>query len=257
MEFLISDTFTASLARLSGPDQKVVKTTAFDLQMNPASPGLRFHRLDKAKDANFWSVSVTMDVRLIVHKTESSMLLCYVDHHDKAYEWARSRKIEKHPHTGAAQLVEIRETVRQVIVPQYTFQPRTKPLPFVEKSDDELLCYGVPPEWLGDVKSADEDSLLDLSVHLPEEAAEALLDIATGRLPRAGYCASPKANAFEHPDAKRRFRMIKNIEELQRALELPGEKWSVFLHPHPESRVLNTDRNSSGNSYKKKLLPLG
>ena len=56
--FLIADTFTDSLARLNGDEQKAVKTTAFDLQMNPASPGLSFHKLDKARDKNFWSVRV-------------------------------------------------------------------------------------------------------------------------------------------------------------------------------------------------------
>jgi hypothetical protein len=50
MEFLIADSFTDSLARLTGDEQKVVKTTAFDLQLNPANPGIQFHRLDKAKD---------------------------------------------------------------------------------------------------------------------------------------------------------------------------------------------------------------
>lgn len=41
MNFLIADTFTDSLARLTGDEQKAVKTTAFDLQVNPAHPGLR------------------------------------------------------------------------------------------------------------------------------------------------------------------------------------------------------------------------
>jgi mRNA-degrading endonuclease RelE of RelBE toxin-antitoxin system len=108
MNFLIADTFTDSLARLSADEQKAVKTTAFDLQMNPARPGLSFHKLDKAKDTNFWSVRVTADIRIIVHKTTGSLLLCYVDHHDKAYNWAERRKLEIHPKTGAAQLVEIR-----------------------------------------------------------------------------------------------------------------------------------------------------
>jgi len=49
MEFRIADTFTDSLARLSGDEQKAVKTTAFDLQVNPVGPGMQFHRLDKAK----------------------------------------------------------------------------------------------------------------------------------------------------------------------------------------------------------------
>ena len=46
MTFLIADTFTESLARLTGDEQKAVKTTAFDLQMDPSAPGLNFHRLD-------------------------------------------------------------------------------------------------------------------------------------------------------------------------------------------------------------------
>jgi mRNA-degrading endonuclease RelE of RelBE toxin-antitoxin system len=109
MEFRIADTFTDSLARLIGQEQKAVKTTAFDLQLNPANPSMQFHRLDKARDPNFWSVRVNRDIRLIVHKTETSLLLCYVDHHDSAYQWAERRKIATHPQTGAAQLVEIRE----------------------------------------------------------------------------------------------------------------------------------------------------
>ena len=69
--FLIADTFTDSLARLNGDEQKAVKTTAFDLQMNPASPGLSFHKLDKARDKNFWSVRVNADIRIIVHRSDS------------------------------------------------------------------------------------------------------------------------------------------------------------------------------------------
>jgi hypothetical protein len=41
MNFLISDTFTESLGKLTGEEQKAVKTTAFDLQMNPANPVMR------------------------------------------------------------------------------------------------------------------------------------------------------------------------------------------------------------------------
>ena len=117
--FRIADTFTGSLAKPTGEEQKAVKTTAFDLQMNPAHPGMQFHKLDRAKDKNFWSVRVRRDLRLIVHKSGSNLLLCYVDHHDAAYRWAESRGLEKHPRTGAAQIVEIRELVREIEVPRY------------------------------------------------------------------------------------------------------------------------------------------
>jgi len=56
MDFRIADTFTDSLAKLTGEEQKLVKTKAFNQQLNAANPGLSFHKLDKAKDKNFWSV---------------------------------------------------------------------------------------------------------------------------------------------------------------------------------------------------------
>src|SRR5215468_12301273 len=117
MEFRIADTFTESLARLTGDEQKAVKITAFDLQMHPAQPGMQWHKLDKARDPHFVSVRVSRDIRLIVHRTASSLLLCYVDHHDNAYRWAERRKLAIHPKTGAVQLVEIRETVQEILLP--------------------------------------------------------------------------------------------------------------------------------------------
>ncbi|MDA1136979.1 MAG: hypothetical protein O3B01_00225 [Planctomycetota bacterium] len=58
MEFLIADTFTDSLARLTNAEQKVVKTTAFDLQVIPANPGIQFHKTERDRDSNFWSARV-------------------------------------------------------------------------------------------------------------------------------------------------------------------------------------------------------
>lgn len=57
--------------------------------------------------------------------------------------------------------------------------PALKPI-FASTPDDELLGYGVPAEWLADVKKVTEDTLLALADHLPAEAAEALLELATG-----------------------------------------------------------------------------
>src|SRR2546427_5770405 len=187
MDFRIADTFTDSLARLTGDEQKAVKTTAFDLQLNPVNPGMSFHKLSKAKDKRFWSVRVSQDIRLIVHRTDDSLLLCYVDHHDKAYAWAERRRLETHPATGAAQLVEIRERVQEIVVPAYVPLPQTavahKPL-FAHLPHEQLLAYGVPTEWLSDVRQATEDTILGLADHLPAEAAEALLELATGGTPQ-------------------------------------------------------------------------
>ncbi|AYW40408.1 UvrD-helicase domain-containing protein [Pseudomonas aeruginosa] len=252
MEFRIADTFTTSLTRLTGDEQKAVKTTAFDLQVDPAGNGMSFHKLDKAKDQNFWSVRVSRDIRLIVHKTAGSLLLCYVDHHDKAYQWAERRKLETHPTTGAAQLVEIRELVREISVPRYveTAKPASGVL-FGRYSDEQLLAYGIPPEWLMDVRAADENSLLQLVDHLPGEAAEALLELATGGMPAASKPAGNTEDPFRHPDAQRRFRVMSDMDELARALEYPWDKWTVFLHPgqrHMVERDYNGPARVSGSA---------
>ena len=84
MDFRIADTFTDSLARLTGDEQKAVKTTAFDLQPNPTRPSMSLHMIEQPKDKSFWSVRVSSDIRLIVHKTATSFPFCYVDHQDKA-----------------------------------------------------------------------------------------------------------------------------------------------------------------------------
>jgi len=248
MNFLLAGTFTDSLARLTGDEQKAVKTTAFDLQLNPANSGMQFHKLDKSRDKNFWSVRVSADIRLIVHKTADSLLLCYVDHHDQAYTWAERRKLETHPTTGAAQLVEIRETVREIAIPRYieaapqAHTPQPKPLLFKDISQDTLLGYGVPSEWLADVQAATEDTLFEVAEHLPAEAAEALLELATGGKPKVVETEAVE-DPFAHPDARRRFRVVANVAELEQALEYPWEKWSVFLHPAQRDLM---ERSQSG-----------
>jgi hypothetical protein len=238
VNFLIADTFTDSLARLTSDEQKAVKTTAFDFQMNPVNPGMALHRIDNAKDKNFWSARVSRDIRLIVHKTQASFLLCYVDHHDAAYAWAERRRLETHSKTGAAQLVEIHERVQEIVIPAYVDAPpqvQEKTKPFANLSDEVLLSYGIPAEWLDDVRDADEDSILTLCEHLPAEAAEALLEIATGGKPKPRDVSA--VTPFEHPDAQRRFRVINDVEELARALEFPWDKWTIFLHPAQQELI--------------------
>jgi superfamily I DNA/RNA helicase len=239
MKFLIADTFTSSLAKLTGDEQKAVKTTAFDLQLNPASPGMKLHRVDMARDPDFWSARVNRDVRLMLHRTGASCVLCYVDHHDAAYAWAERRRMEVHPVTGAAQLVEIREKVVEIPVHVHVAQPAPLSPPlFADLDDAMLLGYGVPAEWLEQVRGATDATVLDVADRLPAEAAEALLRLAVGETPEPATVAATGTDPFEHPDAQRRFRVVDNVEELARALEYPWEKWTIFLHPAQRETVI-------------------
>jgi len=263
MNFLIADTFTAAFNRLSGQDQKAVKASVFDLQMDPTGNGLQLHRVDRSKDPHFWSARVNRDVRLVVHRTGESVLVAYVGHHDDAYAWAERRRIEAHPRTGAVQIVEVRERVEEIARPATLDLVLPEPKPempapalFASLDDDALLSVGVPADWLPDVRAANEDSFFTLAEHLPAEASEALLEYAaTGRLlgePADVLIAAcvdgrPPAElseaAFAHPDTLRRIRPIADQEELEQALTFPWEKWGVFLHPSQRDLV---DRSFAG-----------
>ncbi len=223
-------------------EQTAAKSTVYDLQANPANPGLQFHRLDKPKDPNFWSVRSNQDIRVIVHRLDSSFLVCYVDHHDKAYKWAENRKLEVHPATGAAQIVEIRETVKEIVIPKYVEAEMPKRPIFENWDRDRLLQFGVPEEWIDDVLSVtSEDQLLELVDHLPDEAANALLIIFDGGVPEVSI--AEEKTPFDHPDALRRFRVMKDVDELKAALEFPWEKWAIYLHPAQREIV---EKNYSG-----------
>ena len=250
MNFLIADTFTASFSRLSGLDQKAVKASVFDLQMDPTGNGLQLHRIDKSKDTNFWSARVNRDIRLIVHKSGDSLLVAYVGHHDDAYAWAERRRIEAHPRTGAIQIVEVRERVEEISPPtsfDFVFpvstdaKKETTPQKLFSTLDDNaLLSIGVPADWLADVRAVTEDGFFGIADHLPAEASEALLEYAaTGRLlaPAPMPASVQLVDPFLHPDALRRIRPITDQEELEQALAFPWEKWGVFLHPSQRALV--------------------
>ncbi len=256
MTLLIAQSFQAALTKLTNQEQKAVKQTAFDVQMNPDAKGLRYHKLDRTRDPRFWSLSVTMDIRIIVHRMESQTLLAYVDHHEGAYRWAQNRKIEVHPQTGAAQIVEVIESQETISVAK-----PSAPKALANFTDDELLGTGLPADNLNHVRDATEDTLLEVLESLPAEAAERLLNfwdgstkpeqpvsisdshnynalmmLSTYHSP-ASNVPEERADPFKHPDARRRFRILTNRQELEQALDYPWDQWTVFLHPSQRELV--------------------
>ena len=165
MEFRIADTFTDSLARLTGDEQKAVKTTAFDLQLNPASPEPEFHKLDKAKDKNFWSVRVGSDIRLIVHKTEpaccsaTSIITTRPMTGPSGGSWKLTPRPARRSWSRFAS--GSRKSPSRCMSRLRSLSHRSRHL-FAHLTDEVLLSYGVPVEWLADVRQATEDSILKL-----------------------------------------------------------------------------------------------
>lgn len=244
MTLLYASTFTKALGRLSAAEQKQVKITTVDLALDPTGNGLQLHRVEAAP--GFWTARVSQDIRLVLHMDGARTLIAYVGHHDDAYRWAERRRLVPHERTGAMQFVEIIErTEESPLAPAPVHEPHVAPStlpasrPFAPLTDDQLLDVGVPRDWLETVRAADLASVDGLFARLPDEAAEALLDVATGgRLEdHVALRALPGADPFAHPDAQRRFRAVEGLEELKAALDAPFEQWAVFLHPTQRALV--------------------
>ncbi len=230
MDFIIYSTFDKSLERLNNEEQKQTKITVMDLQLAPDRPGHQLHKIDRARDSRFATIRVNRDLRIVVYQDGSRMVICYVDHHDAAYRWAQNRRFEEHPITGSAQIVEVVETVEQVTRIQEVVVEK-KPAALGHVSTEDLLGYGVPQGWVSVVREADEEYLLNVAEHLPQEAQEAVLQLMVGELPTLPTPRVEGQDPFQHPDAQRSFRIVSNQEELERALEFPWERWMVYLHP--------------------------
>jgi hypothetical protein len=238
---LIAPQLFSSLSELSPNDQARVIEFINTFQANPAHPALSLERVNRARSKGVWSGRVSGDLRAILHKDGDTWAILYADHHDAAYDWAERRDVGRHSVTGALQIVEAVETVREVEkVVEVVRQPEIPPL-FAGHSDDYLLSLGVPETWLPTLRRVrDDDQLLVVCSKLPEDVGERLLSLASGEFVTPPEPVPAERSAIEAPDTRRRFLVVGDAEELAAALAAPMERWIAFLHPSQRSLVSRT-----------------
>lgn len=231
MAILLSAGFFQSISRLAASEQPSVIRFVTELQQNPAHPGAQLHALASARSKDVWSGRVNDDIRVILHRDAGDLTLLHVDHHDRAYDWAERRDIERHQHTGMLQVVEVEElskVVDRIIERRTDLAPRR----FEGRGDDYLLSLGVPPQLMTAVREVRTDEqLLELVVLLPQDVGERLLDVADGKIVAPPPPVVPSTPPAQHPDARRSFYLVEDIHGLQAALNAPLAGWLAFLHP--------------------------
>ena len=105
----ISADFLNAFAAL--PRQIQGKVTEFmnKFRNDPTSPGINYEKLNACQDKKMCSVRIDNTYRgIVVRQPETGVyLLLWVDHHDEAYAWAKNKKCEVNPKTGAIQIYDI------------------------------------------------------------------------------------------------------------------------------------------------------
>jgi len=239
--FIVAPQLFSSLGRLTANEQARVIDFIKTFQANPANPGVSLERITRNKSKGLWSGRVTRDLRAVLHKDGETWALLHADHHDAAYSWAERRDVGRHSVTGALQIVETVESVREVErVIEVHVEPDAPPL-LERHADDYLLSLGVPESWLPTLRSVNtDDQLLVVCEKLPEDVAERLLALAAGEFVTPPTPLPPDRPAIESADTRRRFFVIEDAEGLAAALEAPMDRWIAFLHPSQRELVEKT-----------------
>ena len=248
----ISADFLTAFAAL--PRQVQGKVTEFinKFRNNPQSPGINYEKINGGMDKKIWSVRIDDTYRgITVRQPETGVyLLLWVDHHDEAYDWARNKKCEINPKTGAIQVFDI------VTTP--VVEPVAQDLVlFAEVTDDALIELGVPMEQIPFVRSiGDAQEFYDKKGSFSSDTFEALSWIVEGfpvdevielfSEDKEGTIPSENlADALESPLSLKSFVVVEGEEELRRIMAEPLEKWRVFLHPTQRKIV---KKNYSGSA---------
>lgn len=222
---LIADSFFPSVANLQSNEQARVNRFLLDFYRNPAQPGISLERLRQRKGNSLWSGRITQELRAILSKDGDSWMLLHAGHHDAAYAWAGRRQAKRHSKTNAVQIIQTVEVTREAV-------SIADPPLFLDHSDDYLISLGLPEDWLPVIREVrNEDVLLDVCTKLPQEVGERLLDVASGKLVTPPPPPPRHAPIMAHPDAGRRFFLVKDADALEHMLEGKLEDWMLFLHP--------------------------
>lgn len=233
MNVLLCKSLFQSLVSLSGSEVKRANDFILKFQDNPAQPGLSLERVTKTKNDNLWAARITQDLRAIVYKDGGTWALLHAGHHDDAYAWASNRKVEFNDKTGALQIVEVVESVEEVVPQRESWQ-----IGLLDAyEDDYLLSLGVPRDWLPVLRQLiTVDDLLNIIERLPEEVSERLLQLAAGELV-APPIKPASRSVTDNTDTQRRFITVKSQGELEKMLRAPLATWIGFLHPSQRQLV--------------------
>ena len=248
----LSTDFLTSFAAFPKPIQGKVNNFFVKFQADPNSNGINFEKINTPYDEKIYSVRIDNTYRGIVAKvpdTDPPYMLLWVDHHDKAYEWAQNKKVKINPTTGILQMYPV--------IPWESMDenPREETI-FGKYSDQDLMKIGVPEELVPYVKLfQDEKAFYAAKSRLPQDAYENL-EYLVNDLPleeviklyqsqlRLSEDEPVDSDPLKNPVAMKSFVVVDREEELRRILEEPLENWRVFLHPS-QRKLITKNYNGS------------
>lgn len=254
----ISDEFFDAYSRVPRNIQERISKFINLFRQNPTSPGINYESIRNSRNKSMRSVRIDQTYRAILLKPERGnvYILLWVDHHDKAYEWAQRKTCIVNEASGALQIIDVEQaeaTTAQLAQKNTANEPGR----FADIKDKHLMRLGVPEILIPAVRQVVSDEDVDeLLPHLPREASDALLMLAAGYNLETVFREQEKSQeeqnadpedleaALENTDSRSRFLIVTDDDELEEMLAAPLEKWRVFLHPS-QRKLVERDWNGA------------
>lgn len=257
----IADSFFESFETVPRKVQRKVREFLTRFREDPRSRSINYEPIQSV-DPHVRTVRIGDDYRgIVLHPDDGDVyVLVWIDHHDEAMAWAKRKRFDIHPRTGALQCLTLDDrgavalpapvSALPVHAPTATATAKPAPPLFAVYSRDQLFDLGVPELLLATVANIRTDADLDrVAKEFPAEASEALYGLAAGMTYEAVKSAitpatTPKSldEALRHPDTLRRFVIVESDAALQGMLDAPLAKWRVFLHP-TQRKLVERDYN--------------
>ena len=258
----ISDDFLRAYSRLPQKIQKKVRAFTEKFRQNPTPGAINYEPIHDVVDDKVRTVRIDLKYRaVVIHPPAGDVFLCvWVDNHDEAMDWARKKRFEVNPTTGALQVYSVLEgdepaadePEAAAVAPPSDDRtvPETRLLG--GRHEDDLLLLGVPELLLPSVRALRTETDLDeLAPYLPSEAADGLYLLAAGAAveealdeqDRARAAAEANidtddfAGALDKPESQSHFKLVEGERDLMEMLNAPLAHWRVFLHPSQRKLV--------------------
>ncbi|WP_304455462.1 UvrD-helicase domain-containing protein [Nocardiopsis sp. YSL2] len=234
--------FLTEFATLEKPVQKRV-SEAFSKFEQATHTGLHLEKITGARDGRFRTIRIDQFWRGVVLAPEggTTFTLLKVLPHDKAYEWAKTRKASVNAATGAIELRNV-AALDASMAHLRIIADRTPTRLFERVGDAELTRLGVDEQTLSFARTLTELFQLEAAqVLLPPVQWNVLYGLAAGMSPDEVWqeLGADILREDVDPDdldaavrrSTDRVLLVEGPDELMAALEHPFDLWRIYLHP--------------------------
>jgi superfamily I DNA/RNA helicase len=213
---------------------------------NPLHPSLDLHELDRLPYKNWWSYYVNKDIRVIVSDQQDCWVVCYVAHHDDAYQWARRKRFTLDLLTGSYSMAPPADEVAETTsAPEET--PEVFRVPLRGYTPEQIMRLGIPDrDWAEQLTQATEEQLARILVKaldddwFPEDVIERLMHLMD-KTKLYRELLPPQVSVLMPSELFRRrprdFWSPESEQDIRKAIQRGWQEWIIFLHPAQRDTV--------------------